>query len=187
MQHNDSLVLSAFVRSMIRRTARQMVGRVGFTAQDRQDLEQELLLRLLQSIAQFDPAQSHFNAYATAVINRQVAMILRQRRAKKRGTRPLQSLDALCGTDHSHFEPPEGSRPGDQTAPLGAEGRLDLALDLEALLPSLPPDLRDLASRLMVGSASQVARDLSIARTSMLRQVEHLRRRFEAAGLRAYL
>src|SRR5262249_5185454 len=164
-----------------------LMGRAGLTAQDRQDLEQELLLRLLRSIAQFDPAQSQFNAYAATVLKRHVAMILRERRAKKRGPKRVESVNSLSSTDDSRFEPPEGSRPGAQAPPRSSEGRLDLALDLEALLPSLPPDLRDLTARLMAESKSYVARDLNMARTSLQHQVERLRRRFEAAGLRAYL
>src|SRR5262249_7843035 len=78
--HNAKTVLARFARGIIRRKVRLLVSRAGFTKQDRQDLEQELVLRLLQSLDLFDPEQAHPNVFITTVIERAVAMILRERR-----------------------------------------------------------------------------------------------------------
>ena len=46
-----------FIRGIIRRKVKQLLGRAGFTRQDREDLEQELLVRVLQSLPKYHPDQ----------------------------------------------------------------------------------------------------------------------------------
>jgi RNA polymerase sigma factor (sigma-70 family) len=156
-----------------------LVSRAGFTSQDREDLEQELILRLLQSLHLFDPGQAHRNVFVTTVIERAVAMILRERLAKKRDSGVVRSFDqgqTKAGTSPEPVDP----RPSDQEA-------FDLASDLAEVLARLPDDLRALAERLKSQSVSQAARDLGVPRTTLQRRVERLRKTFEDAGLRIYL
>jgi RNA polymerase sigma-70 factor (ECF subfamily) len=177
--HDEENVLDRFARGIIRRKVRLLVGRAGFTRQDRDDLEQELVLRLLQSLDLFDPEQAHPNVFITTVIERAVAMILRERRAKKRDSGVVRSLDQAKAKDGSSAEPadPRG----------GGQDRFDLASDLAEVFARLPEELRDLAERLKSQSLSQAARDLGVPRTTLQRQVQRLRQSFEDAGLRIYL
>jgi RNA polymerase sigma-70 factor (ECF subfamily) len=175
---HDTIVLDCFAQGIIRRKARLLVGRAGFTEQDRQDLEQELVLRLLQSLDLFDPEQGHSNVFATTVIERAVGTILRKRRAKKRDAR-VRSLDRGQSKDDKSPEPVD-PRPSGQEA-------FDLASDLADVLARLPDDLRALAERLKSSSLSRVAEDLGVPRTSLQRRVQRLRQCFEDAGLRIYL
>jgi len=80
--HDDKIVLDRFARGIIRRKVRLLIGRGGFTRQDRDDLEQQLVLRLLQSLDLFDPELAGPNVFIATVIERAVALILRERRAK---------------------------------------------------------------------------------------------------------
>ncbi len=179
MVHDEKVVLDKFTKGIIRRKIKQLVGRTGFTRQDREDLEQELLLRLLQSLHLFDPDQAHQNVFVTTVIERAVAMILRERLAKKRHNGGVQSLD------HAR------EKVGDSTEPVDPrrshEEQIDLATDLAEVLARLPDDLRALAERLKAQSLSQAAREMGIPRSTLQRQVQRLRRCFEDAGLRIYL
>jgi RNA polymerase sigma factor (sigma-70 family) len=177
---DNKIVLQGFARSIIRRKARLIARCDGFTARDLRDIEQELLLRLLQSLAQFDPDQGHINVFIATVVERSMAMLLRERWAKKRDTTGIRSLDAPSA-DGGPTEVPD-HRDGGRDAE-----RFDLAHDLAEVLAALPAELRDLAERLKVQTVSQAARDLNVPRTTLLRQVERLRRCFEDAGLRIYL
>lgn len=179
MFHDDKIVLDRFAQGIIRRKVRLLVSRAGFTKQDRQDLEQELVLRLLQSLDLFDPEQAHPNVFITTVIERAVAMILRERRAKKRDSGVVRSFDQAKAKDGSTAEPADPR--GDN------QERYDLASDLAEVLAQLPDDLRALAERLKGQSVSQAARELGVPRTTLQRQVERLRKTFEDAGLRIYL
>jgi RNA polymerase sigma-70 factor (ECF subfamily) len=179
MSHDDKIVFDKFTQGIIRRKIKQLVGRAGLTRQDREDLEQELILRLLQSLHLFDPDKAHRNVFVTTVIERAVAMILRERLAKKRNGGAVQSLD------HAR------EKTGDSTEPVDPrrshEEQVDLALDLAESLAKLPDDLRDLAERLKTQSLSQAARDLGVQPSTLQRRVQRLRRCSEDAGLRIYL
>lgn len=177
MFHDDNIVLDRFARGIIRRKVRLLIGRAGFTAQDREDLEQDLVLRLLQSLDLFDPEQAHPNVFITTVIERAVAMILRERRAKKRDSGVVHSLDRI--KEASSTEPADPRR--------GDEEASDLASDLVEVLARLPEELRILAERLKSQSLSQAARDLGVPRTTLQRRVQRLRQCFEDADLRIYL
>jgi RNA polymerase sigma-70 factor (ECF subfamily) len=177
--HDEKIVFDRFAQGIIRRKVRQLVGRAGFTKQDREDLYQELVLRLLQSLELFDPDQSHPNVFITTVIERAVAMILRERRAKKRDGGVMSSLH--------HGQTKEGNAAEPIDPRPSAQDGFDLASDLAEVLARLPDDLRALAERLKSQSVSQAARDLGMPRTTLQRQVQRLRQCFEDAGLRIYL
>ncbi|GIW55530.1 MAG: hypothetical protein KatS3mg082_1934 [Nitrospiraceae bacterium] len=179
MVHDEKVVLDKFTKGIIRRKIKQLVGRAGFSRQDREDLEQELLLRLLQSLHLFDPAQAHRNVFVTTVIERAVAMILRERLARKRNGGTVQSLD------HAHEKARDATEPADPRR--SHEDQINLATDLAEVLAKLPDDLRALAERLKRQSLSQAARDLGVPRSTLQRQVQRLRQCFEDAGLRIYL
>jgi RNA polymerase sigma factor (sigma-70 family) len=177
--HDDKIVLQGFARSIIRRKARYVARCDGFTAHDVRDIEQELRLRLLQNLSQFDPDQAHINVFITMVVKRSVAMLLRERRAKKR-VASLRSLDTLTddvGEPAELLDHRDDGRSAD---------RFDLAHDLAGVLAALPEELRALAERLKVQSVAQAAREMNVPRTTLLRQVERLRHCFEDAGLRIY-
>ena len=178
MVHDEKVVLDKFTKGIICRKVKQLVGRAGFSRQDREDLEQELILRLLQSLHLFDPDQAHQNVFVTTVVERAVAMIVRERLAKKRNGGTVQSLD------HAH------EKAGDSTEPVDPrrshEEQIDLATDLAEVLAKLPNDLRAQAERLKRQSLSQAARDLGVPRSTLQRQVQRLRQCFEDAGLRIY-
>jgi RNA polymerase sigma-70 factor (ECF subfamily) len=177
--HDDKIVFDRFAQGTMRRKARLLVGRAGFTPQDRQDLEQELVLRLLQSLDLFDPGQAHPNVFITTVIERAVAMILRERRAKKRDGGVVRSLDQGPTKDGKSSEPVDPRPSGEEV--------FDLASDLAEVLARLPEELRALAERLKSQSLSQAARDLGVPRSTLQRKAQRLRRCFEDAGLRIYL
>jgi RNA polymerase sigma-70 factor (ECF subfamily) len=176
--HDDKIVLDRFCWGIIRRKARQMVGRAGIKEQDHEDLVQELMLRLLRSLRLFDAAQADRKSFVTAVVERNAAKILRDRRAKKRNGGRVESLDVLL--ENLDEEPP------DLAVDDHAAEQADLAIDVADLLARLPAELRDLAERLKTQTLSQVARDMGIPRSTLQRRVARLRRHFEDAGLRNY-
>src|SRR5262249_22746181 len=128
----------------------------------------------------FDPKKAHYNAWATTVVERAVAKILRKRRARKRSAGAVLLLDAPT-SDGEPTEVPD-HRGTDRDTELA-----DLCDDLAEVLPLLPAKLRPIAEGLKGRSVSQLARQLKIPRATLQYQVDQLRRPFEAAGLRNYL
>jgi len=53
---------------LIKYKARQLVGRVGFTESDREDLEQEMVLDLLRRLPKFDPKRAGRNTFIARIV-----------------------------------------------------------------------------------------------------------------------
>jgi len=174
----DQVVTDRFVLSIVRRKARLIVRCFADEGEDVRDVEQELLLRLLRNLRDFDPKKGALNAFISVVVERLSGMLIRERRAKKRSPTGKRSLGARCDGG-AVIEPPD-LREHDQP-------NVDRALDVAELLAALPPDLRDLAERLQTRTVSEVARDRNVPRTSLQRHIERLKRCIEVAGLNIYL
>ncbi|MGE0769299.1 MAG: sigma-70 family RNA polymerase sigma factor [Hyphomicrobiaceae bacterium] len=182
-----------FTLGIIRRKVKQLITRAGFTPQDREDLEQELFARVLQSLPSFDPGQAHRNKFITAVVERYVANILRDKRAGKRDHRRICSLNITIDVaGEGPIELAETISRRELDARLGGHPRSDeelaqLACDIAEVMGTLPDELRDLAERLRTESVSEIARATGVPRTTLNESVRRLRRRFERAGLKDYL
>ncbi len=185
--------LGRFELGIVRRKVQQLIGRHGFRDQDRQQLEQELIARLLQGLRAFDPKQAHLNAFVTTVVERSVATIVRDQCAEKRDHRRISSLNAPVWLD-------DGSRTelGD-TLDLGAiearngretksdQEQIELASDVTSCLEGLSPELRQLAESLKHKNVSQISRETGVPRTTLRERVEEIRQYFETAGMRDHL
>jgi RNA polymerase sigma factor (sigma-70 family) len=158
---------------LIRRKSRQMARRAALTEQDCEDLEQEVLLRLLRRLPPPEFGRARFEALVLTILRHTAANLLRARRAAKRGygrARPLYPGDDV---------PAARGR--------GAQDLADLADDLASVLARLPPEDRDLAEHLKCQSIAAVARERGVPRTTLCAAIRRLRARFERAGLRGYL
>jgi RNA polymerase sigma factor (sigma-70 family) len=166
-------VLSDAVRSNIRYKARMLCRSRGFRGADAdsEDVEQQLTLGLLAKASRYDPMRSSFATYADRVIDSECKMMLRARRAKKRGN---------------------GSAP----APLDDDGGVDKGADVVAAaasrecscrvastLATLPPSLTEAARRLTHDPVATVAQDMGLSRQAVYRLMAQLRDRFTDAGL----
>jgi RNA polymerase sigma-70 factor (ECF subfamily) len=175
MTDRCDLLLDPYVTNLIRRKARLLVGRLGFTHSDRDDIEQELRCGLLQRSRSYDPARMAWHAFVRMVVARLLANLLRDRMAVKRDPRRVWSLDALWGRNPGQPTGKACSRGGEPDP---------LALDLAAVLDALPEAERDLARRLLRSqSIADVARDLGRPRTTVADAVRRLREHFAHAGL----
>ena len=185
--------LGNFEYGIIKRKVRQIIGRAGYTKQDRKDLEHELITRLLQGLKLFDPSVAHRKSFVTAVVERAVANILRDAKAEKRQHDRVTSLHLLIEvTEDGPTELGETMTMREFNCrrcrdPRSEEELAQLTFDLGEFLATLPEELRDLAERLKTQSIAAIAREVGVPRTTLNDTVRHLRQRFEQAGLRDYL
>lgn len=183
-----------FTERLIRRKARQLVHRVGYTKSDQPDIEQELRLHLWKKAARFDPTRSHWNAFATIVVERHVARLIEKGRTQKRGRClnivSLQTLvedadglvvrlDQMIGADE------QAARTGQH--PVADARDVDLRDDVSAVLDSLTPELRNVCAQLMRESQTAVAERLGIPRSTLRYWLRVVRERFIAAGFDEFL
>jgi RNA polymerase sigma factor (sigma-70 family) len=154
---------SDYVDWLVRRTAADLVKSRDFNLSDRDDIEQDLIVRLLESWPQFDPAKGSAKTFISTVVRNTVSNLIRRR---QRELRTFVNSDALpVVEDSSH------------------EDGVDLKCDVETVLARLPPEDRDLAERLMVSSVRRIAEEDDESIANVRKRVERLRKVFEAAGL----
>lgn len=182
-----------FAAVYIRHKAKQIARLAGFSKSDVEDVQQQLVQRVLENLAAFDPAQGHFNVFAKTVVERYTANILRDARAEKRDCRQTCSLSTIVDEDEcGPVELGETIGQHELDARLGIATRApheacDLATDVADVLTGLPPELRDLCQRLQHASVSDVARDLNVPRTTLYESIRKLRKQFKTTGLKNYL
>ncbi len=179
---------------LIKYKARQLVGRVGFTESDREDLEQEMVLDLLRRLPKFDPKRAGRNTFIARVVEHKVATIIE---AQKAGMRDYR----LCSCSlNDRLEDKEGRsiermETIDQEDYLRRTGKLsrpmselrNLSIDLRSAVQTLPPELRELCKRLQTESVTEISRDTGIPRGTIYESIKKLRAIFEDAGLKDYL
>lgn len=179
---------------IIKYKARQLVGRVGFTESDRQDLEQEMVFDLLRRLPKFKPERAQRNTFIARVVEHKVATIIE---AQKAGMRDYR----LCPCSlNDRFENDEGGSVEridtiNQDDYLQRTGKLSrpisdlrgLSIDVRSAVEKLPPELRDLCKRLQTESVTEISRDTGIPRGTIYESINKLRTLFEDAGLKDYL
>lgn len=181
--------LDDFALKLIKRTARQVARKVGLRCWDRDDVSQELTVRLLEAMPRFDPERGHWRAFVTAVVDRQAAGLMREYLAQKRHQRSMVSLSELVDDGEGHLvELGETICDGEQLKYRGRQHKeeqdaFELEHDVQSLTEVLPSALRDIYERLQHDSPAQVARDLGMSKVEMRAALRELREHVEDAGL----
>ena len=195
MGRNKYEGINPYAVEIIRFKARHLVGQAGFTASDRDDLEQELILDLLRRLPKYDPSRAKRNTFIARVVEHKIANLIEAQTAHKRDYRRCP-----CSLNE-RFEEEEGGRSVERAETLDQEDYLlrigvepgaaeelrALALDVAAVVETLPPELRELCRRLGQETVTEVSRDTGVSRATLYESVTRLRKIFEDAGLKNYL
>lgn len=151
-----------FAESLAGSKARQIIGKAGLRWSDLEDIRQQLLLYVVEHLADYDGRRGTPEAHVTMLITTAVAMLLRERRAWKRGNgRPSVSLDAVTNWERpadEYLSPANsGRRLGDDHC--AEHDSMDLRIDMVEAVGMLPSQLRTLAHLLARGqTVASVAR-----------------------------
>lgn len=178
---------------LIRERVKRLIGRHGFTASDRDDLEQDMALHLLECLRRQQQPIDAPEGFFRKVIADYAVTLVRRRKAEKRDHHRLSSLhDKVLDEDGEYVErarviPEDHVQTRLHTASRSRLDEVELVDDVAAVLAKLPPDLRDLCERLKHHSITEVARQLGVPRTTLHDAIRRLRQHFEEAGLRDYL
>jgi RNA polymerase sigma factor (sigma-70 family) len=178
----QSFLCEAFALRLIRRKVRRLARCPGFTAADRDDLEQELMLKVWEARNRYDSRRSHPHAFVATVVERAAATLVRDRKAVKRGNHLVHcsfGTDAVCDSGQEHLAVADG----DIASTPSRETQIDLAHDVAELISRLPRELREVAELLSSRSKRGIARQLGISRSALDRRLEQLRAHFVAGGV----
>lgn len=185
---------TGFAGRYIRKKARQLVGKAGFTRSDQLDIEQDLSLALYERFPRFDPTIAPWHAFVATVISRFAASLLAARHAQKRHSGCIAaSLNAHSVGDDGHWSDLSQiveSRHVSAVTGHHTRDQFELSLlrtELAAVTKRLPFDLKHLCFRLQHESVTEVSRRIRCSRTALYRRIGQLRQIFQEAGLNEFL
>jgi RNA polymerase sigma factor (sigma-70 family) len=183
-----------FAAKMIRQKAKQLVGHFGLMKSDREDIEQELKLALLERFDRFNPNTANWEAFTTMIVDHRIASLIDERWAEKREFchNVVSLATQVPDTDGEQVELAQQIGGKHQERVTGVSlsdpiAEVELAHDLDVVCAKLPPDLRELVERLKYEPVAQIARDMGVSRRTLRDRVSKLRAHFEADDLQEYL
>jgi RNA polymerase sigma-70 factor (ECF subfamily) len=182
--------LNRYAAALIKRKASELVGGYGFTESDREDIEQDLWVDLINRESGFDPKKGAETTLIKTVVNNRVATLIEHREARKRDWRTdVCSLDENIEGDnkdgclrHEVVTKDTYLRTTRESVQIEAECQ-DRHLDVRRAIQSLSPGLQKIALLLSEMRPIDVARVTGIPRTTINDKRKAIRRIFEAKGI----
>lgn len=156
---------------LIQQKASHLVGHFGLTKSDREDIEQELMLDLLQRWPNFDPQRARPCTFISKVVENAIIAIINRRRAVGRDYRRTRNA-----VPKRVLEEELASRSG------GRNHEINLRLDFETVLDRLLPEHRELCERLKTQSILAASREMHVPESTLRGWLKKVREVFEAAG-----
>ncbi len=186
--------IDEYAVQLIRYKSGQLAGKAGFRVSDRDDLEQELVFDLWRRLPRYDPARARRNTFIARVVEHKIASLIEAQKAAMRDYRRCRwSLnDRIEDADGRSLEREETIDQDDYMLRTGTRSRpaeelRDLAIDVAALLETLPPELRELCRRLEAETVSEISSATGVPRGTLYESIRKLRKICEEAGLKEYL
>ena len=186
--------IDEYAVQLIRYKSGQLAGKAGFRVSDRDDLEQELVFDLWRRLPRYDSARARRNTFIARVVEHKIASLIEAQKAAMRDYRRCRwSLnDRIEEADGRSLEREETIDQDDYMLRTGTRSRPteelhDLAIDVAALLETLPPELRELCRRLEAETVSEISRATGVPRGTLYESIRKLRKICEEAGLKEYL
>ena len=184
----------SFPSRLIYYASRRLCRQKGFSSGVQKDIEQELRLHLLNQIAAYDPSRAQVYTFFARIVSNKVASMRRHRQARKRLhqsstvslNRNAKDFDGHI-VAYSELIDSRSSRTHRQQYSRSTEEVVQLREDIKIVLDCLPIDQRNLATRLMRRSVSQVAKDMGVSRQKIYREIAKLRKRFVDHDLADYV
>ena len=180
--------------NLIKHKAWGLIGSVGFTWSDRDDLEQELVIDILQRLPKFDPDRAQLATFIVRLVDNKIASMIEARKSRLFDfRRHAYSLNEITHDTEGWIiergdeidEDDYLLRTGWQCRP--AHELLNLKADIERILPTLPPELRELCLRLQTQNVTDISVETGVPRYRIYADIARLRDIFAQAGLKDYL
>lgn len=160
----------------------RLIGRLGFTEDDRDDLQQDLALYLIQGLKHFDPSRARRSTFITRCIEHRIADIIRHRHRARRDTR----RSFRFSTDDDGEAQISATALADTASDRERE-RADIRIDVSSVIATLPARLVTICELLPTHSPFAISRKLGVSKQSVYRDRDAIRAAFAAAGLMVYV
>lgn len=171
--------------------ANRITASFGYSPQDKEDIEQSLVLTVLEKMGAYNPSKGAISTFVCTVMRGEVLHELRRRRSDK-WIREIPCLhDATFNgecvvpyhetLDHATYME---CMHGQEADPIRMA---DLCQDVAAVLKRLTPRQRDISQLLMEADKATAARQAGISRQTLYREIKAIREVMTESGLHLYL
>ena len=171
--------------------AKELIGKAGLTLYDRDDVEQEIIIDLLTRLSKYNPKRARLITFISCIVDHKAAVIIADQTMEKHDWRlcAYSLNDRVVHEDDGSIELLELHDIGEyrNTTKRTIIDFLDLSIDLEIVIASLPFELRNLCKRLTIKNVTEISRDTGIPRTTLYDKIKKLQKLFEDRGLNEYL
>jgi RNA polymerase sigma factor (sigma-70 family) len=173
--------LDEYTETTIHHHVSRLIGRHGFTENDRDDLKQELAQQALICHQSFNEAAGKWSTYLTRCLERRSVDLIRRQRRQCRDAFKDRAIvfdsDEESGQQaDTLIDPQAGS----------AINHADLKTDIATVMQKLSAIQQDICRLLPHHSAYAVSRMLGISKRKVYQAIEDIRRVFRQAGLDGY-
>jgi hypothetical protein len=159
-------------RALAHRKAVRIIGRCGFTRDDREDIASRLVATFYARFERFDENRASVQTFASRLMDKELNSMLRYRLAScRRRTEQEEALDSAEVMD------------ADSAGPLNTTDRCHFWIDVERALAPLPVVLRETALALCSYTPSELSRLPGQTHTVIYRRIRRLRQALLAAGI----
>jgi RNA polymerase sigma factor (sigma-70 family) len=192
MSKNSYSGVDSYAAFFVAYKAKTLTRMPMFSADDFEDLQQELMIAYLHAWPSFDPSKGDRRSFIKAAVNNAARNLVVAAEAQKRWTGiTLASLaTAISDQDDSSTLADAISNEDGlwDSVYLGYDQlSVDLRHDLDRAISQLPPDLARICLLLKTRTITEIAADTGIPRTTIQDAVKKLRKIMGKAGLRIYL
>ncbi|MDL5053331.1 hypothetical protein QQ056_07210 [Oscillatoria laete-virens NRMC-F 0139] len=179
-QESSTSELSPLATMLINKTAKDMIGKGGFTNSDLADLRQELTLYLLERIGHHRPDLASEKTFFQKLLENKAWKMIRRNRAQRRDVMRERSLLSTVDFDDD-CEPITLQET--IVDPASTQANVELRADVNDVLDSIPADLRKICELLRTMSWRAAMRKMRIPKNQMQVVRTQLQEIFTAAGL----
>lgn len=174
--------LDQYAEATIYHKVDHLIGRFGFTENDRDDLKQELALHLIRHLDEFDPARAQRTTFIARCIEHRLADIIRHRNRARRDARRACRFSADDGNE-AQFSTASLA----DTASERERECADIRIDVSGVIATLPARLVTICALLPTHSPFAISQKLGVSKRSVYRDRDAIRAAFTAAGLHVYV
>jgi DNA-directed RNA polymerase specialized sigma24 family protein len=184
-------LLTEYAQTLIRVKARQLVRRPGFSRSDQGSIENELFLRVLAKVKQYDPKRSSPNTFVDRIVNSAAAMLVREQNRHKRspcGNVEVFSLEMKIEHSTGSSKPLWASiSNADLQRRIGRASLSDAELyelveGVASAIAGLPPELQQVCESLLERNRSETESELGLSRRRLDAAMARIREHFARAG-----
>ena len=164
-----------YTQKQIRIVASRVARSYGFKQHEQLDIEQELAMHLRSKLPSYDANRASVRTFVERVLEHKAIDLITERRARKRGACVTTlSLDDL---DEDGTSSIRSNTLLDPTT-IALEDFLNLRMDVERIVTSLPSDLRKLCVHLLTCNVTEIARTTGASRSAVYGSIHKLREAF---------